>query len=89
MRREKRLTPDLRPLTPEQPTAAEPLTYAEVVAQNNYAEYLLKTERRRHAFVEKQFVKSLNEVQDCLDNVRQLYIAAIAPKPAPSERNKQ
>jgi hypothetical protein len=79
-RRSKALSPAIQPLTPE-PPATEPLTYSEIVSQNHYLRHITNAERRRHAAVEKQFVKALNGLQDTLDNVRQLYISTIAPKP--------
>ena len=79
------MRPAIQPLTPE-PPATEPLTYSELVSHNAYLTHITASERRRHASVEKQFVKALDELQTTLDTVRTLYIGAIAPKPVPSER---
>ena len=81
------MRPDLRPLTPD-PHAPEPLTYSELVSQNAYLTHITGAERRRHAAVEKQFVKALNELQETLSDVRQLYIAQLSSRllPLPSER---
>jgi hypothetical protein len=79
------LRPAVQPLTPE-PPATEPLTYSELVSQNAYLTHITSAERRRHAAVEKQFVKALDELQTALDDVRILYVQTIAPKPERSER---
>jgi hypothetical protein len=84
-RRSTKLRPALAPLTPD-PQVPEPLTYSELVSQNAYLTHITASERRRHACVEKQFVKALDELQTTLDTVRMLYIQQIAPKPGPSER---
>jgi len=85
MNRSKPLRPAIPPLTPD-PKTVEPLTYAEVVNQNNYATYLLKQERRRHAAVERFFVKSLDELQTALDRTREAFFQQAAPKPTQGSR---
>ena len=79
------MRPNIRPLTPD-PQTPEPLTYSELVSQNAYLTHITAAERRRHAAVEKQFVKALDELQTALDDVRMLYVQTIAPKPVHSER---
>jgi hypothetical protein len=84
-RRSTKLRPAQTPLTPDLPQAPIELNHDELIAQNNYLRHITSAERRRHAAVEKQFVKALDELQTTLDNVRVLYIAQVAPKPQPSE----
>jgi hypothetical protein len=83
-RRDKRLRPALAPLTPVLPQPVVGLTREELIAQNNYATYLLKQERRRHAGVEKQFLKVLDDLQNMLNDVRVAYVESVAAKMVPT-----
>lgn len=77
-----------RPLTPD-PKTPEPLSYREQQTRASYAEYLLSKERRRHSGTEAYFLKALNELQDNVSVLREMYLSAIAPKPSHDNREKK
>ena len=78
-RRSNKSRPALPALTPDPPTV-EPLTYTELKSQNNYGQHLLKIERRRHAGVERAFVHALDELQNQINDLRLLYVEAMAQR---------
>ena len=80
-RRGTKLRPALAPLTPDFRSPMGEMTREELVAENLNLKRITSAERRRHAAVEREFVKSLDTLQDTLGTVRMLYIQQIAPKP--------
>jgi hypothetical protein len=84
-RRSRPLRPAIAPLTPEL-QITEPLSYAELLNQNHYLTHITAAERRRHAATEKIFVKSLNELQRAVDDIRAAYMESITLRPGPSDR---
>ena len=84
-RRCTKLHPVVPPLTPDPRRGMGEMSRDELVTQNQDLKRITSAERRRHAAVERIFVKSLDELQSTLNDVRAMYIAEIAPKPAPSD----
>ena len=76
-RRSTKLRPAVPPLTPD-PKTVEPLTYAELQNQNNYLRFIMAGERRRHGVVERNFVHTLDELQNQIDDLRLLYVEGIS-----------
>ena len=87
-RRSKPLRPAQPPLTPEIPERKPvgTLTLPEAHAEIFNLKRILAAERRTSGRILRGMGEHLQLLQDTLDDVRQLYIQQIAPKPEPAER---
>lgn len=77
-RRNKRLVPDLAPLTPEPRPAVGEMTRAELAAQNVDLKRLLSAERRRNAKIEQILVKYCEETEVRNGNLREVIFSNLS-----------
>jgi hypothetical protein len=86
-RRIKALPPAIQPLTPEIPERKPvgTLTLPEAHAEIFNLKRILAAERRTSGRILRGMGEHLQLLQDTLDDVRQLYIQQIAPKPVRAE----
>ncbi len=88
-RRTMRLRPALEPLTPEPRPSVGEMTRDELAAQNLDLKRIMSAERRRHAAVEREFVKSLDGLQSALYSTRAAYFDSLTMRPAQSEKRER
>lgn len=87
-RRSTRVVPDIRPLTPAFSPRPETqqLTHAQLVTEITSLRRMLAAERRRNATIEAILVKQIDITQTTLENVREAFFQAAAPKPTQGGR---
>lgn len=77
------MRPAIAPLTPVIPQprpAVVELTREELRAKNSYLRFITTAERRRHAAVERSFVRALDELQNQINDLRLLYVEGMAQR---------
>jgi len=70
-------------ITPTSRSPVGQLTYEEALAEILNLKRLLSAERRTNQRAQRALCEHLDLIQTTLDNVRSLYVASIAMKPAP------